>query len=103
MTKIKYDGVLETAHFNPDGQLDWVRVYMRLGAVFTDRVILSRQAFVEQLKGGKRYRIGQRIFNMGGKFNVTQPVRLVQQGSTEVVVVGDSSAQQDELAGVPVV
>ncbi len=101
--KINYDGVLETAHFKPDGQLDWVRVYMRMGTVFTDRIILSRDAFIEQLKKGKRYKVGERIFNMGGKFNVTQPVHLQQQDGRDVIVVGDGNATQDELTGVPVV
>jgi hypothetical protein len=95
--------VLETAHFNADGQIDWVRVYMRLGSVFTDRVILPRQTFVEQLKSGKRYMVGQRILNMGGKFNVTQPVHLDRQDGKEVISVGDAHPMQDELIGVPVV
>ncbi len=103
MSKINYDGVLEAAHFKPDGQLDWVRVYQRMGPIFTDRIILSRQAFVEQLKRGTRYMVGERILNMGGKFNVSQPVRLLKRGGEEVIVVGDGRATQDELAGVPII
>ena len=103
MTKINYDGVLETAHFNPDGQVDWVRVYQRTGAVFTDHVILSRQEFVNQLKSGKRYMLGERILNMGGTFNVTQPVRLIQLEGREVLVVGKAGGAQPELAGVPII
>jgi hypothetical protein len=76
---------------------------MRHGSVFTDRIILSRQAFVEQLKQGKRYLVGQRILNMGGKFNVTQPVHLVRQDGHESIVVGDAHAARDTLPGVPVV
>jgi hypothetical protein len=103
MAKINYDGVLETAHFNPDGQLDWVRVYRRLGSIFTDRVILNRKAFVEQLKSGKRYMVGKRIANMGGMFNVSQPVRLVQKDGKEAILVGDSRSLQDDLTGVPII
>jgi hypothetical protein len=103
MAKIHYDGVLETAHFNPDGQLDWVRVYRRLGPIFTDRIILSRQAFVEQLKSGKRYMVGVRIANMGGKFNVSKPVRLVQKDGKEAILVGDARSLQDDLTGVPII
>ncbi len=103
MSKINYDGVLEAAHFKPDGQLDWVRVYQRMGPIFTDRIILSRQAFVEQLEHGTRYMVGERILNMGGKFNVSQPVRLLKRGSEEVIVAGDGRAMQDELAGVPII
>jgi hypothetical protein len=103
MSKINYDGVLETAHFTPDGQLDWVRVYVRRGAIFSDRILMNRQAFIEQLKAGKRYRVGERILNMGGKFNVTQPVHLLQQDGNPVIVVGDARAAKDELTGVPII
>jgi hypothetical protein len=103
MAKINYDGVLEAAHFKSDGQLDWVRVYVRRGAIFSDHILLNRQAFIEQLKAGKRYWVGERIFNMGGKFNVTQPVHLLKQDGKEVVVVGDRRAAMDELAGVPII
>jgi len=102
MAKINYDGVIEAAHFKPDGQLDWVRVYERRGAVFSDCILLSREAFVEQLKASKRYMAGERILNMGGKFNVTQPVHLLRQHGKQIIVVGDNQATQDELAGIPV-
>ena len=103
MKKTNYDGVVEAAHFKPDGQLDWVRVYIRRGSVFSDRILLSQQAFVEQLKAGKRYMVGERIFNMGGKFNVTQPVTLLRQVGKQVIVVGGVQATQGELAGVPII
>jgi len=102
MAKIKYDGVVEAAHYKPDGQLDWVRVYERRGAVFSDRVLLSRDAFIRQLRAGKRYMVGERRLNLGGMFNVTQPVRLVNQDGNQVVVVGDIQATKGELIGVPI-
>jgi len=103
MAKIKYDGVLEAAHFNPDGQIDWVRVYIRRGPIFSDRILLSRAAFIEQLKAGKRYMVGERIDNMGGKFNVTKPVHVQHKDGNPVIVVGETRATQDELAGVPII
>ncbi|MFZ2097138.1 MAG: hypothetical protein WAV05_10930 [Anaerolineales bacterium] len=103
MAKINYDDVLEAAHFKPDGQLDWVRVYERRGFVFSDRVMLNREAFVKQLKAGKRYMVGERILNMGGKFNITQPVHLVQQDGKQMIVVGDDQTKMDELVGVPII
>ncbi len=103
MARIKYDGVLEAAHFNPQGQLEWVRVYERMGAVFTDRVILYREVFVKQLKTGKRYMLGTRILNLGGKFNVTQPVHLSGADGGQMILVGDAAAGQGELAGVPII
>jgi hypothetical protein len=103
MAKVKFDGVLETAHFRKDGQLDWVRVYVRRGAIFSDRILLSRQAFIEQLKIGKRYWVGERIYKMGGKFTLTKPVRLLQQDGNPVIVAGDVQASKDELTGVPII
>ena len=103
MVKIKYDGVVEAAHFNPDGQLDWVRVYIRRGPIFSDRILLNREAFIEELKSGKSYWVGERIFKMGGKFKVTQPVHLLQRAGNPVIVVGDAHAATDDLPGVPII
>jgi hypothetical protein len=103
MARIKYNGVVEAAHFKPDGQLDWVRVYARRFAVFSDRIILSREAFIKQLKAGKRYMVGERIVNMGGKFNVTQRVHLLEKGGKQVIIVGDALTTTDELMGVPII
>jgi hypothetical protein len=103
MVKIKYDGVLEVAHFAPDGQLDWVRVYLRRGPIFSDRILLTRQAFIEQLKAGKRFWLGERVHNMGGKFTITKPVHLQQPNGNPVIVVGDAKAVRDDLTGVPVI
>ncbi len=103
MAKVNYDGVVEAAHFRPDGQLDWVRVYERRGAVFSDRILLSREAFIRQLRAGKRYMVGERILNLGGKFNVSKPVRLFNQDGKPVIVVGDNQATNDELSGVPII
>jgi hypothetical protein len=103
MAKIKYDGVVEAAHYKPDGQLDWVRVYERRGAVFSDRELLSRDAFIRRLRAGKRYMVGERLMNLGGMFNVTQPVRLVSQDGNPVIVVGDKRVTKDELSGVPII
>jgi hypothetical protein len=103
MSKIDYDGVLEAGHFTTDGHLEWVRVYLRRGPAFGDRILLSRQAFVDQLKSGKRFMLGERILNMGGNFNVTQPVHLLQHDGNRIIVVGDGPATKDELAGMPII
>jgi hypothetical protein len=103
MAKIKYDGVVEAVHFKPDGQIDWVRVYERRGAIFSDRILLCREAFIRQLKSGKRYMVGERILNLGAKFNVTQPVHLFFQDGNQVIVVGNTHANKDEMNGVPII
>ncbi len=103
MAKINYDGVVEAAHYKPDGQLDWLRVYERRGAVFSDRILLSREAFIRQLKAGKRYRVGERILNLGAMFNVSQPIHLYTQDGNQVIVVGNNQAKKDQLEGVPII
>jgi hypothetical protein len=103
MAKIKLDGVLEAAHYKVDGQLDWVRVYERRGSGFSDRLILGREAFIAELKAGKRYYIGERIPYMGGQFNVSQPVRLLQKQGGEVIAVGEAQPSSDDLTGVPLI
>jgi hypothetical protein len=104
MAKLKFDGVLEAAHFDADGQLIWVRVYERENAAFTDRVILSREEFINQLEAGKRYMLGERILNLGGTFNLSQPVSLIKKDGKKLIVVGDSqNTNQDELTLVPVI
>ena len=103
MAKINYDGVVEAAHFKADGQLEWVRVYERRGAVFSDCVLLSREAFAKQLKSGKRYMVGERILNQGGKFTVSKPVHLFNLDGKQVISVGDSRATKDGLEGVPII
>ena len=103
MAKFNYDGVVEAAHFKPDGQLDWVRVYVRRFAVFSDRIILRREEFIKQLKAGKRYMLGERIPTMGGTFNVTQPVRLLEKDGKQVIIIGDALTTTDEMMGVPII
>jgi hypothetical protein len=51
---------------------------------------------------GKRYMVGERMLNLGAKFNVTQPVNLFIQNGNQVIVVGDSHANKDRLNGVPI-
>jgi hypothetical protein len=104
MAKIKFDGILEAAHLNSDGQLVWVRVYERENASFTDRIILSREEFIKQLEAGKRYMLGERILHLGGTFNVSKPVNLVKKDGKQLIVVGEAQdATQDELTTVPII
>lgn len=103
MAKIKYDGVVEAVHYDPNGLVDWVRVYQRHGVVFSDRVILKRQEFVERLKAGKRFLVGKRIAQMGASFDVSQPVNVIKRNGEEVLAVGDAQPEKDHLDGVPII
>ena len=52
MAKVKYDGVIEAVHYAADGQVEWVRAYLRRGPAFSDRIMLDRQTLIEDLKAG---------------------------------------------------
>ncbi len=103
MARINYDGVLEAVHYKPDGQVEWVRVYERRGAVFSDRMLLKRTQFIDELKAGKRYVVGERIPMQGAKFNVSQAVHLYERNGKQVIAVGEAQPGADDLSGVPVI
>lgn len=97
------DGVIEAAHFGPDGKLAWVRAYERRGPTWSDVVLLDREALVQRLKGRKRFYVGARHEFWASEFDVTLPVRLVQFYKGAAIVVGKGNSQQDRLDGIPVV
>ena len=103
MAKVKYDGVVEAVHYTPGGQVDWVRVYMRRGQVFTDRMKLDRETLVGQIKAGKRLMVGERIPYLGANFEVTEAINIRQANRGEILVVGDEQSDQDHLLGVPII
>jgi len=104
MAKVKFDGVIEAAHYAPDGKLVWVRAFERRGPTFSDRVILDRETLLERLKAGKKFVLGQRVAYLSSTFDVSQPVRLEKQDGGEFVVTGSTtSGKGDSLEGVLIV
>lgn len=103
MAKPKYDGIVEAARYQPDGQLVWVRAFERRGATFSDWVLIPRQELVRRLQAGKKYYAGKRIEYNASTFEVTRPVRLVKQPGGEYIVAGEAPPGVDHLENVPVV
>jgi hypothetical protein len=101
MAKAKFDGVVEGVRYLPDGQVAWVRAYLRRGPAFTDRILLDRKTLVDDLKSGKRYLAGQRVQYMAGTFETSQPLHVLQADGHEVLVTGDLQVEKDCLEGVP--
>ncbi len=99
----KYDGVLEAVHYNEDGTIAWVRVYVRKGPIFTDRLVWDRKKFVDYLKTGKNFMVGSRVELMGNRFTTTEPVKLASSDGKDILVTGDRQADRDNLEGVPVI
>ncbi len=103
MAKPKFDGVVEAVHYGPDGRVRWVRAYVRRGDVFSDRVLIEREALIEQLKAGKNFMVGQRIPQMGGTFEVSKPLRVIQRNGRELLTTTDEEVERDWLDGVPII
>lgn len=101
MAKPKYDGVIQAVHYGSDGQVLWVRAYLRRGPTWSDHILLDRQTLVEQLKAGKRFYVGKRVPLLAGTFEVSAPVKLIPGDGQEVLVTDDLQAEKDCLEGVP--
>ncbi len=89
--KPKFDGVIEAAHYTPDGELQWVRTYERRGPAFGDHTILSKETLIARLQEGKRFVTGKRIHHQGTSFEVYAPVRLVKSGERIAIVAGEGN------------
>jgi hypothetical protein len=103
MAKPKYDGVIEAVRYTSEGQIVWVRGYLRTGPIFGDWVLIERQQLIELLKAGKTLYAGRRIEQMASTFEVTQSLRLEQKDGRDIVVLGNGHTGQDRLEGVAVI
>jgi hypothetical protein len=99
--KKKFDGVIEAVRYAPNGQIDQVRAYERSGFVFSDWLVLDRDALIERLKDGKRWYIGQRKIYLGNDFEISEEVRLEGPAGTEKVIAGEADGKQDYLQATP--
>ena len=97
----KVDGVIEAVHYKPDGQLDWVRAYLRRGSAWSDRVIITRDELVKNIKAGMHMSLGQRIDFLAGTFDFGAPVALSVTGGKEVLVTSSTASDHDLLEGAP--
>ena len=103
MAKSHFDGVVEAVHYQPDGQVAWVRAYLRRGATFSDHVKLDRKTLIEHLKSGKRYYAGKRLELLASTFEVTSLLHVSTKNGQEVVLTGESQSDRDRLEGIPVI
>lgn len=97
----KYDAVLEAVHMDSDGRLGWARIYERMGPVFSDRTIWKRDRLVARLKQGAKILVGTRITQMGNSFEVSQPLKLLENNGEPAIVIGDTQSDSDNLGSVP--
>ena len=103
MAKIKYDGVVESVRYKPNGDVDWIRAFERRGPAFTDYIIIDRQSLIERLKAGKKFMVGKRVRFNASTFDVSSPVKLISREGNDIVVAGGNQANNDRLDGVPLI
>jgi hypothetical protein len=102
MARPKFDGVVESVHYQEDGQVAWVRAFLRRGPTWSDRILLDRQTLLEQMKAGKRFVAGKRVPLLAGTFETSESLKIQKTDGQEVIVVGDNQAGRDDLDGVPI-
>ena len=102
MANQKYDGVVESVHYAPDGRVEWVRAYLRRGIAWSDWVIIPRESLIKEIKSGKRVMVGKRVEYMAGTFDVTTPLQVVGKDGKEFLTTSSSTTDRDLLEGVPV-
>jgi hypothetical protein len=101
MAGVKFDGVIESVRYAPDGNILIVRAYQRRGATFSDYVLLDRQALVDQLKKRKKYVIGRRKEQLASTFETSRSIRLIDDNGKEVITTS-GKADHDRLEETPV-
>ena len=99
----KFDGVVVAVHYKPDGDVDWVRTFLRRGSVFSDYIMLDRQTLIEHIHSGKKYFTGERQKYYGAKFDLGEAVNVIKKDGQEILVVGNKQAEKDDLAPVGVI
>lgn len=97
----RVDGIVDAVRFSNEGEIEFVRVYKRRGAVFSDRILLSRGELIDQLRKRKRYFTGTRKPLMGTTFAVGEAVKLSGKKEATRVIVGNAASESDSLPGVP--
>jgi hypothetical protein len=101
VAKRKFDGVVECVRYKPNGEVDWVRAYERRGTIFSDHLLIEREALIQKLKSGKIFVSGSRVSLMASTFKVGEALRVIDAGGKDVLVTDDHQAVQDHLEGVP--
>ncbi len=99
----KFDGVVVAVHYKPDGEVDWVRTFLRRGVIFSDYIMLDRQTLIEHINSGKKYFTGERKKYYGANFDLGDPIKVVKKNGKEILIVRNKQVEQDDLAPVRVI
>ncbi|MFO7584768.1 MAG: hypothetical protein R6W69_08565 [Anaerolineales bacterium] len=97
MPPAKFDIIITTVRYAPDGKIEMVRAFERRGATFSDHVLLSRDVLLEKIKDGKKCVSGRRKEFLAGTFEVDKTVQVVGD-----FITTEPNAKQDSLQNVPI-
>jgi hypothetical protein len=103
MAKPKLDGVIQAVRYDDQGQVIWVRGFLRRGSIWSDHIQLDRQGLIDKLNSGMVIMTGERIPYFGSTFETSKPVKVVKVDQKEIIVTGDVGAKTDNLEGVPLI
>lgn len=103
MPKQRIDGVIEAVHLTREGMIDWVRVYIRRGDTYTDRVILMRSDLIDKIQSGDRIFIGQRTPLLASTFHLDQQVNVIKADGKELISTIETSLGHDRQNRVPII
>lgn len=101
MAHQKYDGIIEAVRYQPNGQIDLVRVYKKRGFVFSDNLLMDRPTLIAELSSGKKYATGQRQMYVANLFVTGKNIHLSGK-SKSIITTKEQAGSQDFLANVPV-
>jgi len=101
MTAQKIDYLIEAARYQPDGSIDFVRLYERRGSSFSDREIYSRDQIIEVLKNRKLVFTGKRLAGMASTFEVLHRVNYSDTDGKNVIFTQEVAPETDTLENVP--
>lgn len=102
MAKVKFDGVIESVRYGPDGRVEYVRVYERRGATFSDWFLLDRQSLIERLKAKKRFYTGRRKEYLASTFELGSQVMYMDRGGDGIITTDAQASDRDLIAYTPV-
>jgi hypothetical protein len=95
----KMDAVIEAVHYAADGKIEFVRLYERRGATWSDALVVGREALVELL-GKRKYLVtGTRKAHLGSMFEAGEAVQLDGRS----IITPGQPQNKDSLAGVPII
>lgn len=101
--KKPYDGVIVAARYTSQGDIDWVRAFVRHGFVFSDRMDMDRETLLKNLREGKRFKTGERITYHGNDFKISDDIQLIENDAGSKIIAGDISKNHDSLGNIPII